>query len=119
MSDTRTFSGARALICAPDGPPLSDKTATHFISDAWEADARLVAVPVERLAPGFLDLATGIAGEVFQKFVNYGIGLAIIGDIEDRKAASRALRDFVYEANNGKTTWFVDDVAALEKKLSV
>ena len=57
-------------------------------------------------------------GEVIQKFVNYRLRLAFVGDIGVAVAASDALRDFVRESNRGRHVWFVADMAALEAKLS-
>jgi hypothetical protein len=44
-----------------------------------------------------------------QKFVQYGVGLVVLGDIFARADASSALRDFVRECNRGRQTWFVRD----------
>lgn len=107
------------LICAEDGPRLeSERDIGIFLGAAWDVDAALVAIPVARLSPDFFRLSTRLAGEVAQKFVNYRMRLAIIGDISPWLAESKALRDFVYEANNGEALWFVDDLAALERRLS-
>jgi len=37
-----------------------------------------LVVGEEDLAPAVFDLRTGLAGELFQKFVNYGLRLAVI-----------------------------------------
>src|ERR1044071_1445409 len=85
---------------APEGGLLgSDLTAPDVIGEAYEADPDIIVVPVERLAPGFLDLSTRIAGEVFQKMEQYGRRLVIRGDISVAVAGSKALHDFVYETN--------------------
>jgi len=54
---------------------------------------------------------------LIQKFVNYRIGLAVVGDISAHIAASHALRDFVHESNQGAHLWFVDSLEALETRL--
>ena len=66
-----------------------------------------MAIPVSRLSPDFFQLKTRLAGEVIQKFVNYRMRLAMIGDISAWLAQSNALRDFVYESNRGTAIWFV------------
>lgn len=107
------------LICGENGPRLeSERDIGVFLGAAWDADAALVAIPVARLSPDFFRLSTRLAGEVAQKFVNYRISLAIVGDISPWLSESKALRDFVYEANSGRALWFVDDLAALEQRLS-
>ncbi len=108
----------KMLFASPDGPPLDTTTPNDLLGEAWGAEAELVIVPVERLANGFLDLSTRIAGEVIQKFTNYRMRLAFVGDIAARVEASRSLRDFVYESNKGGQVWFLNDRAALEARLA-
>ena len=76
-----------------------------------------VALPVSRVGADFFRLSSRLAGEVAQKFVNYQLHLAIIGDVGAHVAASTAFRDFVYEANRGRDIWFVPDLDALVRKL--
>jgi hypothetical protein len=119
VSEVRELAGVRVLVCEAEGPSVDgERGATDLIGDALGEGADLVAVPVARLAPGFLDLKTRIAGEVLQKFVNYGRRIAIVGDISEAVGASPALRDFVRESNRGRHVWFVADLAELEAKLS-
>jgi hypothetical protein len=40
------------------------------------------------------------------------------GDIFRWVAASKSLRDFVYEASCGQNNWFVDDMDDLERRLA-
>jgi hypothetical protein len=47
--------------------------------------------------PDFFKLRTGFAGELLQKFMNYGIGLAVIGDFS--KYPGDTLIDFIRESN--------------------
>jgi len=68
------------------------------------------------VAPEFFDLSTGIAGEVVQKFVNYGRRLAIVGDYSGM--ASKSLNDFIYESNKTGQVVFPASVADAVKKLS-
>ena len=108
------------VICElpPQGGLLgAELTGPDLIGEAYEADPDIIAVPVARLAPGFLDLSTRIAGEVFQKMEQYGRRLVIIGDIEGKIAASKALHDFVYETNRRGHHLFVPDQAALLARL--
>ena len=119
MSDAvRDIAGRRVLVCAPDGPPVrGEREAVDIIGQALGEGASWVALPGARLGDGFLTLSTRIAGEVIQKFVNYRIDLAIVGDISAQLAASKPLRDFVYESNKGRHVWFVADLAELETRL--
>ncbi|WP_368856331.1 DUF4180 domain-containing protein [Escherichia coli] len=42
----------------------------------------------------------------------------MVGDISHWLADSKALRDFVYEANKGHSIWFVADIGELEQRLA-
>ena len=53
----------------------------------------------------FFILSTVLAGEILQKFINYQIKFAIIGDYS--KYTSQPLKDFIYESNKGKDIFFV------------
>ena len=110
--------GIRVLRCAPDGPPLDgERAALDLIGDAYGQEAELVVVPIERVADAFFRLRSGVAGDVVQKFVNYRLRLAVVGDIAAHVAASDALRDFVHESDQGAQLWFVTDEAALDERL--
>jgi len=62
----------------------------------------------EHLAQEFFDLRTRLAGEILQKYVNYGVKLAIIGQFD--RYDSKSLRDFITESNRGKQVFFLSDV---------
>jgi Domain of unknown function (DUF4180) len=49
------------------------------------------------ISPDFFDLKTGIAGEILQKFSNYRVQLAIVGDFG--KYQNQSFKDFVFESN--------------------
>ncbi len=120
MDRPTVIRGRRVLICAEDGPLLaSERDIGDFLGAAWAEDADLVVIPVARLSNDFFKLGTRLAGEVAQKFVNYRMQLAIIGDISRWSAESKALRDFVREANQGQALWFLHDMNALEQRLTL
>ncbi|MGO4717233.1 DUF4180 domain-containing protein [Bradyrhizobium sp. 2TAF24] len=115
----RDLHGIRVLIMAADGPKLaSESDSQTFLSAAWEHDAAMVAIPVSRLDAAFFQLSTRLAGAVLQKFVNYRVRLAVIGDVSEWSSASNALRDFIVEANRGRSTWFVADIDELSRRLA-
>lgn len=118
MNDNvRELAGMRVLICE-DPPLLKESDANTFISAAWQHKAMIIAIPVKRLSKDFFRLSTRLAGEVIQKFTNYRLRLAIVGDISEWKSQSKSLRDFVYEANNGQVVWFVADLDELSRRLA-
>jgi hypothetical protein len=119
MNDNvRELAGMRVLIC-DDPPLLKESDANTFISAAWQHEAAMVAIPIQRLSEDFFRLSTRLAGEVIQKFANYRLRLAIVGDISDWVSQSKSLRDFVYEANNGQVVWFVADLDELSRRLAI
>jgi hypothetical protein len=110
--------GVRVLFCAPDGARLgSGDDVLDLVGQALGHRAGLVAVPVRRLHEDFFRLHTGVAGEVMQKFVNYRLRLAVVGDVTRHLAASSALRALVHESNRGRHVWFVADHAELDARL--
>ncbi|HRW85324.1 MAG TPA: DUF4180 domain-containing protein [Bacteroidales bacterium] len=67
------------------------------IAEASLNDCGKLIVHSGSLNPDFFDLSTGLAGEILQKFSNYRMKLAIIGDFSVYK--SKSLRDFIRESN--------------------
>ena len=115
----RRLAGISVLVCSDDGPPvIGDRDAADLVGEALSGGAHVVALPVSRLGDGVLNLSTRIAGEVLQKFVNYGLRVALVGDVSGAAAQSGALRDFVRESNRGRHIWFVADHAELEARLA-
>ncbi|OLR95023.1 DUF4180 domain-containing protein [Actinokineospora bangkokensis] len=101
----------------PEGPPLTAATATDVIGGTWGTGAEWVVVPVSRLDPEFFRLSSGVAGEITQKFANYRLKLAVVGDIEEHLARSAPLRDLVREANAGSQLWFAATEAEFTARL--
>lgn len=99
-----------ALIC--DVQSALDLMATV----RYETDADRIILPKAALDERFFALGSGLAGDVLQKFVNYQIKLAIVGDFSGY--TSKALRDFIYESNNGNHVFFVSGEAETIEKLS-
>jgi hypothetical protein len=112
LSGVRVFaypSDAKVISCVQDG--------VNVIGSALSEGANLVILPIDRLDPAFFQLRTGLVGEILQKFVNYQIRVAILGDVAHLTAESTALRDFVRECNRGSNVWILADRQALEQRL--
>ena len=104
------IKGTLAVLCPPGGPKLgSEQDALDLMAAGYEQDARLIVVPVERMAPDFFTLRNGILGAFLQKLSNYRCRVAFVGDLAERIAQSKALNDFVYESNKGRDVLFVRD----------
>jgi hypothetical protein len=82
----------------------------------YETGCHRVILNKEAICEEFFDLKTRIAGEVLQKFINYQMKLAIVGDFSGY--SSRSLRDFIYESNQGKDIFFVSSEQQAIEKLS-
>ncbi|MFI6480868.1 DUF4180 domain-containing protein [Nonomuraea sp. NPDC050663] len=107
------------LTVPADGPPIAgEQDALDLIGEAFGEQAEMVVIPAGRLGPDFFRLSTRLAGEITQKFVNYRLRLVVMGDIAAHVAGSTALRDYVYEANQGSHLWFVADEAELAGRLA-
>jgi hypothetical protein len=109
--------GVPVLLCDPDGPTIADpQDALDVIGSAFSR-AEVVAVPADRFDERFFQLRSGLAGEIMQKFVNYRMRLAVVGDISAHVESSSALRDLVTESNRGRHIWFVRDLDELDTYL--
>lgn len=109
---------AKVLVAAAEGAAMTrGEDALDFVGDAIATGADTVAIPLERLGADFLDLASRLAGEVTQKFTNYRLRLAIVGDVSAWTARSEALAAYVVECNRGRGIWFVDDLEELRARL--
>ena len=113
------ISGVTVLVCANQGPELRDeRDVIDLIGDAMYSEAAWVAIPAGRLGDDFFRLRTRVAGEIVQKFANYRVGLAVLGDISRHTAGSSALRDFVREADRGGQLWFPSGVEDFRRRLA-
>lgn len=106
------------VVLTWSSPLRTERDATDVIGDAFGAQAEIVMIPVDCLDDDFFDLSTRIAGDVLQKFVNYQLRVAIVGDISRHLEASSALRAFVAESNRGTQLWFLDSDTELSARLA-
>lgn len=78
--------------------------ALDIMGNAHYHDCMKVLIHKDNIHEKFFDLKTKFAGEVLQKFINYQMRLAIIGNYSHY--TSKSLRDFIYECNNGQWIFF-------------
>lgn len=71
----------------------------------YEFGTKNIVIDKRLIAEAFFILSSGLAGEILQKYVNYGGRIAIWGDYS--RYTSKPLRDFIYESNKGKDVFFV------------
>lgn len=94
----------------------SSQDAVDLLGNAGYQGAEKVIIHEHNLSPEFFDLKTGLAGEVLQKFSNYNMQLAIVGEYS--KFTSKALRDFIFESNRQRRINFVTSVEEAREVLT-
>lgn len=72
---------------------------------SFDIGTKSIAIAKNRIHRDFFILSTGVAGEILQKYVNYGGRIAIYGDFSSY--TSKPLKDFMYESNKGANVFFV------------
>lgn len=90
--------------------------ALDLMADCSYQGAEKMILHSHHLAEAFFDLKSGIAGEILQKFSNYRVQLAIVGDFSGY--TSKSLRDFIRESNRNGHILFVNSVEEARIKLS-
>jgi hypothetical protein len=80
------------------------------MGNASYSGCSMIIIRESNLNADFFRLKTGLAGEILQKFSNYRIKLAIIGDFSKYK--SKSLQDFIRESNKGNRIFFVENIEA-------
>jgi hypothetical protein len=87
-----------------------------LLGESGSHDCGRIIIYEKNLNPDFFNLKTRFAGEILQKFSNYNVKLAIVGDFS--KYRSKSLKDFIYESNKGKLIFFADNLNTALLKLS-
>jgi hypothetical protein len=78
-------------------------------------DCERIILHEKNLHSDFFDLKTRLAGEVLQKFSNYRVKVAIVGDFSRYK--SKNLQDFILESNKSNYVFFADTVDSALQRL--
>ncbi len=100
---------------------ISESVIINNVQDALDLMANVGYQGTEKmilrdhqLHPDFFILSTRLAGDILQKFTNYKVQLAIIGDFSS--ITSKSLKDFIYESNKRGLIMFVPSLEqALER----
>lgn len=100
---------------------ISDKIIITEVQDALDLmadcnyqDSGRILLQDYNIVADFFDLKTGIAGDILQKFSNYQVRLAIVGDFS--KYPGKSLRDFIFESNkHGRIIFAENNQAAIER----
>ncbi len=85
-----------------------------LMSAKYELGTKNIVIDKCLIADNFFILSSGFAGEMLQKYINYGGKIAIYGDYSHY--TSKPLHDFIYESNKGNDIFFVSTLdEAIEK----
>ena len=105
--ETLKKNGLKMAIVTSDEPIITDPQSALDLAMTvkYETGCTNIAINKEAIVGDFFVLSTRLAGEVLQKFTNYGVRLAIFGDFS--KYTSKPLKDFMYESNKGHDVFFV------------
>ncbi len=110
-------NNVEAAVVASDEVLITDaQSALDLIMTIkYETGCTNIAMNKEAIVEDFFILSTCLAGEILQKFVNYGVRFAIYGDFS--KYTSKPLKDFIYESNKGRDLYFQPDASLAVDKL--
>ena len=100
-------NGILCAIVDSDEPLITDaQSALDVLMTAkYDIGTKNIAISKKLVAEDFFILSSGLAGEILQKYINYGGHIAIYGDYSHY--TSKPLHDFIYESNKGKDVFFV------------
>lgn len=117
--EIKTINTVSVAVIYHDTPLITDvQSALDVIMTVkYQTNCTNIAINKEAFADAFFTLSTCLAGEILQKFINYGIKLAIYGDFS--KYTSKPLKDFMYESNKGNDIFFQPDCEQAVNKLSM
>ncbi|MED1794733.1 DUF4180 domain-containing protein [Brevibacillus nitrificans] len=76
-----------------------------MVSVQYNEGCDKIILKKEQIVDDFFELKTKLAGEILQKYTNYQVKLAIVGEFGSYN--SKSLSDFIYESNKGKRFWFL------------
>ncbi len=87
-----------------------------LLGSLYYQDFEKIIVREKNITPDFFNLKNGMAGEILQKFSNYRVRLAIVGDFTPY--SNKSIKDFIYESNKKGQINFVNTMTEALKVLS-
>ena len=108
------YNGQRYVVGPPGEPLLRAATdVTRLLEACFACGSSLALLYAENLPPGFVDLSTGVAGDVLLKLQLYRVRLAVVLRL-DETPHSEHFAAMVREANRGRDFFVADTRAAAE-----
>lgn len=98
-----TANGQTMAVIESETPVITDAQSAldGMMAAKYQCGTSRIAIQKEALGEEFFILSSGLAGEILQKFTNYGVKCAIYGDFSHY--TSKPLRDFIRESNRRGT----------------
>lgn len=97
-------------------PVSSTQEMLDLMADAHYRGARKLMLRSDQLHEDFYNLKTGLAGEILQKFSNYYMQLAVVGDFSAYQ--NKSFRNFMRECNRYRQMFFVENTDEAIKYLT-
>ncbi|MBA9084258.1 hypothetical protein FHR92_000712 [Fontibacillus solani] len=99
--------GGNIAVVSGSGVLIEDiQSALDLIATVqYETGCNRIVIHKASISESFFDLKTRLAGEILQKFINYSVKAAIVGDFS--VYSSKSLKDFIFECNNGRDIFFL------------
>ncbi len=110
-------NGIAAIVSS--GSPVIvdvDSALDLLMSAKYEAGTTYIVLDKKLITEDFFVLSSKLAGEILQKYINYGAKIAIYGDFSHY--TSKPLKDFIYESNKGNDFFFVSTREEALQKLA-
>ena len=109
------------ILCAivdSSVPVITDVSSAMdlLMTAKYEAGTKNIVIAKELVANRFFILSSGLAGEILQKYINYGGRIAIYGDYS--RYTSKPLHDFIFESNKGHDVFFAATEAEAVARLT-
>lgn len=106
ITKVETDGGTIAVVSGSEVLIKDVQSALDLIATVqYETDSRRIVMDQSLISESFFDLKTRLAGDILQKFINYQVKIAIIGDFS--VYPSQSLQDFIYECNKGHDFFFL------------
>ncbi len=104
---TITRNGIQCAVIESDKIVIKDiQSALDVLMSAkYDAGTKNIVIDKRLVTEDFFILSSGLAGEILQKYINYGGRIAIFGDYSHYM--SKPLKDFIFESNKGNDVFFV------------
>ena len=94
-----------AVVCSSEIVITDLQSALDLLMTAkYEVGTKNIVINKNLIREDFFILRSGLAGEILQKYINYGGRIAIYGDYS--QYTSKPLHDFIFESNKGHDIFF-------------